>query len=522
MECSSMTTGQLKPMVGRSPRLSTRRQRWDSQRAWIPDQVRDRIAGKRSRTAARRAAQTRRLFFSDALIISCALLAGQFLRFEAVPLTIDDVETNYTLHSVVLAVLWMGFLAAGIRSTRFTRRGLDEYAVLTAVTMQLFGAVAILALLMHIDLSRGYLAIALPLGLGGLIVNHWSWRQVTARRHRRGLDQTPILVVGGDLAAGEVAAEFDKDPYAEYHVVGVCTPSGPTDGDRYITVNDRHVPIVGRDQMVIDAVSRTGVHAVALAATDRLRPVEIRRLMWDLEALGVDLMVAPGLVDVADQRLRSNPVAGMAVFEVAKPQYSRSNSMLKRGLDIAFAAFAVLMTAPMLIVAAIAVKLTSSGPIFYLSERIGLDGTPFRMIKFRSMYDGAEAKAVALIAADGGNAMFFKMKDDPRVTPVGQFMRKYSLDELPQFFNVLRGEMSVVGPRPQVRREVDTYDDLIRRRLTVKPGLTGLWQVSGRSDLDVKDAIRLDLSYVENWSLLGDVMIIAKTVLTVLRGEGAY
>jgi exopolysaccharide biosynthesis polyprenyl glycosylphosphotransferase len=518
------TAGELniKSVVGAPERLSDERPRWDAQRAWIPDHVRDRIAGKWSTTASRRAAQTRRLFYSDALIISCALLAGQFLRFDRVPLTIAHTETNYTLNSFVLAVLWMGFLALGIRSTRFKRRGLDEYVVLTAVTTQLFGAVAILCLLMQIDLSRGYLAIALPLGLGGLIVNHWAWRQVTARRHRRGLDQTPLLVVGGAMAAAEIAAEFDKDPFAEYHVVGICTPGGPTDTERVITVNDRPVPIVGRDQMVIDAVSRTGVHAVALAATDRLRPVEVRRLMWDLEALGVDLMVAPGLVDVADQRLRSNPVAGMAVFEVAKPQYSRSNSMLKRTLDIAFAAVALLAAAPMLMVAAIAIKLTSSGPIFYLSERIGLDGTPFRMIKFRSMFDGAEAKAAALIAADGGNALFFKMKEDPRITPVGQFLRKYSLDEIPQFFNVLGGDMSVVGPRPQVRREVDTYDDLIRRRLTVKPGLTGLWQVSGRSDLDVKDAVRLDLSYVENWSLLGDVMIIAKTVFTVLRGEGAY
>ncbi len=517
-----MTTGQLKPMVEPSSRLSTRRQRWETQRAWIPDQVRDRIAPKRSKSAARRAAQTRRLFYSDALIISCALLAGQFLRFDTLPLPMADAETDYTLHSAVLAMLWMGFLAVGIRSTRFTRRGLDEYVVLTGATTQFFGAVAILSLLMHVDLSRGYLAIALPLGLAGLIVNHWGWRQVTARRHRRGLDQTPILVVGTEIASAEIAAEFDKDPFAEYHVVGICTPGKPPKTEAFIAVGERSVPIVGGDQMVIDAVSRTGAHAVALAASDRLRPVEIRRLMWDLEALGVDLMVAPGLVDVADQRLRSNPVAGMAVFEVAKPQYSRSNSMLKRGLDIAFATSALLAVAPLLIVAAIAIKLTSSGPIFYLSERIGLDGTPFRMIKFRSMYDGAEAKAAALIAAEGANALFFKMKNDPRVTPVGQFLRKYSLDELPQFFNVLLGNMSVVGPRPQVRREVDTYDDLIRRRLTVKPGLTGLWQVSGRSDLDAKDAVRLDLSYVENWSLLGDIMIIAKTVLTVLRGEGAY
>jgi exopolysaccharide biosynthesis polyprenyl glycosylphosphotransferase len=390
------------------------------------------------------------------------------------------------------------------------------------VTMQLFGAVAILSLLAKFDLSRGYLAIALPLGLAGLIVNHWAWRRVTAGRHRRGLDQTPILVVGGELAAAEIAGEFEKDPYAEYDVVGICTPVGPTEHDRFITVNDRHVPIVGRDRMIVDAVIATDAHAVALAASDRLRSLEIRRLMWDLEALGVDLMVAPGLVDVADQRLRSNPVAGMAVFEVAKPQYSRSNSLLKRSLDIAFAAFAVLLAGPLMVVATLAIKLTSSGPIFYLSERIGLDGTPFRMIKFRSMYDGAEAKAAALIAEAGSGALFFKIKGDLRITPVGQFLRKYSLDELPQFFNVLLGNMSVVGPRPQVRREVDTYDDLIRRRLTVKPGLTGLWQVSGRSDLAVSDAVRLDLSYVENWSLLGDVVIIAKTVFTVLQGEGAY
>src|SRR6195952_625000 len=187
MECSPMrTAGQLNPnpVVVPPAGLSGRRPRWDAQRAWIPDHVRDRIAGTRSTTASRRAAQTRRLFYSDALIISCALLAGQYLRFDPLPLPMADSETNYTLHSVVLAVLWMVFLAVGIKSSRFTRRGLDEYVVLTAVTTQLFGAVAILALLMQLDLSRGYLAIALPLGLAGLIVNHWGWRQVTARRQR--------------------------------------------------------------------------------------------------------------------------------------------------------------------------------------------------------------------------------------------------------------------------------------------------------------------------------------------------
>jgi exopolysaccharide biosynthesis polyprenyl glycosylphosphotransferase len=515
------TVDELNPLAERPCQTSSLDRQDDSQWSWIPEQVRERIAEKRTLAATRRQKQARRIFCSDAVIISCSLLAGQYIRFDKLPHAVGAGQ-SYTLNSVVLAVLWMGFLAVGARSTRFSRRGQGEYLALTAVTTQLFGAVAILALLLQVDLSRGYLAIALPIGLAGLVINHWAWRQGTARRHRAGLDQTPTLVVGGELAAAEITAEFDKDPFAEFHVVGICTPTGPTDANGSITVNDREVPIVGLDQMVIDAVRTTGAQTVALAANDRLRPVEIRRLMWDLEALGVDLVVAPGLVDVDDQRLRSNPVAGMAVFEVVKPQYSRSNSMLKRALDIAFATFAILVAGPAMVVAAIAVKLTSAGPIFYLSERIGLDGNPFRMIKFRSMCDGADAQAAAMIAAEGANALFFKVKDDPRITPVGEFLRKYSLDELPQFFNVLLGNMSVVGPRPQVRREVDTYDDLIRRRLTVKPGLTGLWQVSGRSDLGVEAAVRLDLSYVENWSLLGDVVIVAKTISTVLRGEGAY
>ncbi len=161
--------------------------------------------------------------------------------------------------------------------------------------------------------------------------------------------------------------------------------------------------------------------------------------------------------------------------------------------------------------------------MFYVSERIGLKGTTFKMLKFRSMVDGADAGAPAMIAAQGSDPLFWKDKNDPRITQVGKIIRKYSIDELPQFINVLRGDMSVVGPRPQVRREVDSYDDLVRRRLTVKPGgLTGLWQVSGRSDLALEDAVRLDLSYIENWSPIRDLMIIAKTIKTVLSGDGAY
>ncbi|MCX8553808.1 sugar transferase [Mycolicibacterium mucogenicum] len=471
---------------------------------------------------------TRKLIASDALIICCAVIFGQIARFAATPnhpvyLSMDsDVHIRYLAVSATIAALWMGFLSLGSRSAKIVGRGIDEYVTLIAATLQLFGLLAIASTLFRLDISRGYLAIALPVGLVGLIVSRSVWRRLEARRRRDCQDQSRLLIVGATRAACDVAIEFAKDPWAGYRVVGFCTPMGPTHPKEVLTVAGRDVPIVGTDEAILDAVQRTGVDTVALAATHHLNPVEIRRLVWELDAQGVDLMVAPGLIDVADQRLTSRPVAGMAVFEIAKPQYSRANSLIKRTFDMVFALTALTAISPIMIITAIAVKLTSPGPILYKSERIGMDGVPFKMIKFRSMFTDADSRQAELIAANGGNALYFKMKDDPRVTKVGKIIRKFSIDELPQFFNVLTGEMSVVGPRPQVRREVDTYDDLVSHRLAVKPGLTGLWQISGRSDLEVEDAVRLDLTYVENWSLLQDVLIIVKTVRTVLAGDGAY
>lgn len=470
----------------------------------------------------------RKLVYSDALIICSSVILGQVFRFAGadhhpVYLSLDGgPHVRYLAVSAVIAVAWMGFLSLGSRSAKVVGRGFDEYVTLAAATLQLFGLIAIASTLFHIDISRGYLAIALPTGLIGLITTRWMWRKIHANKRRHGREQSRLLVVGATSAAADIATEFAKDPWAGYHVAGFCTPMGPTHAKEVITVAGRDIPIVGTDEAILDAVERTGVDTVALAATHHLSPTDIRRLMWELETHGVDLMVAPGLIDIADQRLTSRPVAGMAVFEIAKPQYSRSNSLIKRTFDVLFAATALAAVAPVMLVTALAVKLTSAGPIFYKAERIGLDGKPFKMTKFRSMYQNADARQAELIAANGGDAMFFKIKNDPRITPIGKIIRKYSIDELPQFLDVLSGSMSVVGPRPQVRREVDTYDDLVSRRLTVKPGLTGLWQISGRSDLKPDDAIRLDLTYVENWSLLQDILIITKTIRTVLTGNGAY
>ncbi|WP_445167131.1 sugar transferase [Mycolicibacterium sp. Dal123E01] len=472
-----------------------------------------------SKREVRHVRHSKRMMLGDAAIICLAVASATAVMLTRRP----DVLATYAVVSAVVAALWMAALGLnGYRTRRVVGRGVSEYTSIALATLQLFGVIAICELLLHINLSRIYLVVAFSIGLSGLLLNRRHWRRVAATERSCAEHQVSVLVVGSSRAAADVAATFVRDPAAGYRVVGICTPAGPSVDERSIDVSGQTIPVVGIDQAIADAVRHTGAHAVALAATEHLHPTEIRRLIWELDSLGVDLMIAPGLVDIAEDRLHSRPVAGMAMFEVTKPQHEGANSAAKRAFDIVFTVIAMIVVAPLFVVAALAVRLSSPGPIFYVSERIGFKGTTFKMLKFRSMVDGADAGASAMIDADGISPMFWKPKHDPRITGVGRILRKYSLDELPQFINVLRGDMSVVGPRPQVRREVDSYDYLVRQRLTVKPGLTGLWQVSGRSDVQLEDAVRLDLSYIENWSPIKDLVIIAKTIKTVLSGDGAY
>jgi exopolysaccharide biosynthesis polyprenyl glycosylphosphotransferase len=260
-----------------------------------------------------------------------------------------------------------------------------------------------------------------------------------------------------------------------------------------------------------------------LTGTERFGAQGIRQLMWRLETMDVDLVVAPGVMDVAEARLALRPVAGFPLLHVEKPQYQGAKRFQKRAFDFCFALAALIGTSPLLIAAAAAIKLTSKGPVFYPSERIGLDGKPFTMLKFRTMVDGADKQIPGLLSLnESQGGMLFKIREDPRVTPVGKILRRYSIDELPQFINVLRQDMSVVGPRPPLRREVAKYDGDVKRRLLVKPGVTGLWQVNGRSDLAWDESVRLDLSYVDNWSMASDLLLIAKTLKAVAGSAGAY
>jgi exopolysaccharide biosynthesis polyprenyl glycosylphosphotransferase len=309
-----------------------------------------------------------------------------------------------------------------------------------------------------------------------------------------------------------------------YQVAGIWIPEHTAVAEDMYIPELGAVPVYDSRVPVSDAVLATNSHIVAVASTDQFIGGGLGKLSWELEKLDIDLLVAPAVVDVAGPRLHMRPVAGLPLIHVEKPRYHGAKRFQKRFFDVSFSSAVLLLGSPLFLAIALAIKLTSKGPVFYRQERIGMDGEPFRVIKFRTMVDGADALAQELMNLDlvASPRDPLKFVDDPRVTSVGRFLRKYSLDELPQFINVLKRDMSVVGPRPQVASEVANYDDHARRRLLVRPGITGLWQVSGRSDLSWDDSIRLDLYYVENWSMVADLLIAVKTAKVVFSHTGAY
>ncbi len=470
-------------------------------------------------------AYVRRLFCTDTLVIVLAVVVAHVVRFgHENLLTMEPVSTlNYTMISAGLAIAWMVSLRLfRTRSRRVIGAGFDEYQRVVSSTLRLFGFIAILALVFRLELARGYLAIALPVGLAGLIISRWVWRKVVARKRRRGEYSTAVLVVGGAQAVRLLGRTFENRYTDGYRVVGVCVPAYSGSVGDTIEVDGREVPIFGDEHSVVEALRASKADTVAVTATETLGHEGIKDLVWDLEPCDADLVVATGVVDVSSPRLEMRPVAGLPLIHVEKPSYHGAKRSGKRIFDLAFSVVALVLLAPIFAVVAIAIKLGSRGPVFYRSERVGLDGEPFGMIKFRSMVTDADQMVASLLAHNEGAGPLFKMREDPRVTRVGGVLRRFSIDELPQFVNVVRGEMSVVGPRPPLRREVENYDGRVKRRLLVRPGVTGLWQVSGRSDLSWDESVRLDLSYVENWSMVSDLLIIGKTIKAVLAKDGAY
>ncbi|MDY0910387.1 sugar transferase [Microbacterium sp. CFBP9034] len=419
------------------------------------------------------------------------------------------------LGAVVLALLSL----TGSRTSRVVGVGSQEYRAIVQSTFLAFTSAALLAYILDVDGLEFVLGIGLIAVTVGLVTSRWLWRRWLVAKRRQGAMSNRVLLVGSEESVAVTARDLKRTPAAGLHVVGACTPSGRVAD--YIPGTD--IAVSGSVDNLIQALQRVDADTVLISSSNELSPSMVRSLSWQLEPGRHHLIVAPSLTDIGGPRLHTRPVAGLPLVHVETPRYTGGKLHAKRTFDLVAAGILILLLAPVLIGVAIAVRTSSPGAVFFRQERIGLGGERFHMLKFRSMYVDAEDRLTELAAqANRGNDIMFKMRDDPRVTGVGKVLRRFSIDELPQLFNVLLGDMSLVGPRPPLEREVEQYADAVHRRFLVKPGITGLWQVSGRSDLDWDETVRLDLFYVENWTLTGDLTILLKTVKAVLKSEGAY
>lgn len=437
----------------------------------------------------------------------------------------------------MVAAVWIAALA--LRSSydlRVVGRDHTEYLRIFGATWTSVSVLVLLAWLTTFVEARDVLAqaVALPLGLAGLIGSRYTWRQWVARTRRRGRGcMTPVLVVGHREQAERVIRRLNGSPQQGYVVVGACMPSDETSADGTPSGTPRPwdglpgdevggVPVLGDLSRVGEAAALVRASAVAVSASDSITTDVVRQLGWQLERVGVDLMLTAELADVAPARVSVSPASGISLLHVAAPEFKGPKFRVKQTMDWLLAAVLTLLASPALVGVGLAVALTSKGGLFYLSERVGRNGKIFRMIKFRTMRVGADREVTTLAAGNDAAGPLFKMRTDPRITGVGRVLRRYSLDELPQLFNVLSGQMSLVGPRPALPHEVAKYEERMRRRLLVKPGMTGMWQVSGRSDLPWEEAVRLDVYYAENWTPLQDLAILGQTARAVVSGRGAY
>ena len=456
------------------------------------------------------------LLVSDAAVLLAIVLGVQVVStVTAWPSASWQIEMlgvripSYVTSTVVVA-LWLAALGfADSRSARIAGAGATEYLRVVDASFRLFGAIAIAAFLGGVDLSRGYLLICFPAGTSALVLARWLWRQWLVRKRATGEFSARVLLAGSAESVRQVERELRRFPSAGYHVVGACV----TNRSGAVDVRRLPVPVLGGIDDVERALVESGADTVAVTSTDDLPPDRVKQISWGLEAGRQHLVLAPSIVDIAGPRLHTRPVAGLPLIHVETPRFSRGQRVVKRSADLVASCLGLLVLAPMMAAIALVIRATSPGDALFRQTRVGRDGRVFTMYKFRTMVSDAESLLATLDSQrDAGNEVLFKIRADPRVTRVGRFLRKYSLDELPQLLNVVLGSMSLVGPRPPLPTEVAQYATHVHRRFLVRPGITGLWQVSGRSALSWEDSVRLDLSYVENWTLVGDLVILLKTV----------
>ncbi|MBB4140121.1 sugar transferase [Microbacterium invictum] len=462
-----------------------------------------------------------RLVYSDVIVIVVTMLAFRFLGLP--PESVDvswpgGFHVPYWFALAVVALVWLaGLSIADTRERHIVGNGILEYRRIVNATIAVFAFCIALAFFLQMQISRGLFLIAMPVGVVALIFTRWLWRQWLREQQRNSKYVHRTIVLGEPVKAGHVINAIRRTHGSGFEIVGVAT-SGRVEASIH------GIPVVGGFTNVTQAMDAADADTIIVAGADDLDPVMTRQLGWDIADRDGNLVVAPALTDVAGPRIHTRPAAGLPLVHVDYPRLEGAKRVAKRTFDLIGASVLIIVLSPIMIATAIAIMVDAPGPVIYRQVRIGRRGREFGMLKFRSMVADADDQLASLLDLQGtSDRPLFKVNDDPRITRVGRFIRKHSLDELPQLFNVFVGRMSLVGPRPQRQAEVALYDAAARRRMMVKPGMSGLWQVSGRSTLSWDDAVRLDLYYVENWSFTQDLQILFRTFRAVLApGNGAH
>ena len=464
----------------------------------------------------------RGLRLTDFLVVLLTIAATYWIDVASASLSGGPASAEeYIQTASAVALLWSGSLAAyRTRESTILGVGMEEYKRVVTATLNVFGVAGIASVVAQSGEIVALFVVALPLGTLALTGSRWAWRQWINRQRVNGRYLSRVVVTGDIEDVTYVIRQLARNSGAVFDILGVLVTGGRP--GMALKVDGSDIPVLGGLGDIVPAVQGARATAVLVAGPLPGGNNALRELGWMLEEHEAELVLASSLTNVAGPRMHLRPVEGLPLMHVDLPRYKGPKHRVKRAMDVLLAGCALLVLAPLFLVLALVVSSDSPGPVFFRQERVGKDGRRFNMIKFRSMVATAEDDLLALMAQNEGAGLLFKIQHDPRVTRCGRWLRKYSLDELPQFWNVLKGDMSLVGPRPPLPREVELYERNISRRLLTKPGITGLWQISGRSDLAWEDAVRLDLYYVENWSMWGDLVILWRTFKVVVRPNGAY
>lgn len=480
------------------------------------ERVEPRFAHPREPLQRRGAKRIALRVFADAIAISTALFVASIIRFEIMGET-PAAELDYTLLialavPIELALFWV----YGLYEPRQVLGPVNEFkqvfhGVVAGVVLMFLSDSAF-----NLQLSRGWAFIAL---LSGFVIvggERLVLRKALHFMRRRGGDLTRTIVLGTNHEALTMARTLEREKWLGYQILGFVDDDGPT-GDEFVD----QTRVIGKTSEIRELIEERHVGLVLVAAT-AFEAGRLNRLFWELQSMDVDLQITSGTLDLMASRMIIQSVAGVPLLYVRRTGMDRTQRTLKRAIDVLGSFFGLIILSPLLLFIGAWIKKDSDGEAFFKQVRVGREGRLFTVWKFRTMVKDAEEQRAELEHLSEGPGLLFKLKEDPRITKVGGFLRRYSLDELPQLWNVLRGDMSLVGPRPALPAEVEQYDEWVRNRLQVKPGLTGLWQVSGRTDTSFSDYVRYDLFYIQNWSLSLDLWVLWRTLRAVLTAEGAH